>query len=80
MYLESLGLHTRVYFGKISYGWSSVIKLHCGKNHSQIGATELDLWPLIVATRQPWQKINLIFEVDDSRYSHYLSLTVPKHC
>ena len=21
-----------------------------------------------------------IFEVDDSRYNHYLSLTVPRHC
>ena len=41
-------------FDEILYGWSLVIKLHCGENHSQIAATEIDLWPLVARTRQPW--------------------------
>ena len=31
-------------------------------------------------TRQPGQKIGTIFEVDDSRYSHYSLLIVTKPC
>jgi len=40
-----------IYFDEISYGWSLVIKLHCGENRSQIVATELDLWLLIAGTK-----------------------------
>ena len=50
-------------------------RLKCGENHSRIVAAELDIWPLIAGTRQPWQKMSPIFEVDDSCYSHYSSLT-----
>ena len=57
-----------------------VVKLHCGENHSRIATTELDLWLLIAGTKQPWRKISPIFEADDSHYSHYSSLTVPKDC
>ena len=51
-----------VYFDEISYGWSLVIKLHCGENRSLTSATEFDLRLLIARTRQPWQKISPIFE------------------
>ena len=44
---EPQKLHTTVYFNKISFGWSQVIKLHCGENCLRIAAAELDLWSLI---------------------------------
>ena len=63
----------------ILYGWSLVIKLHCGENHWQIhvAAIELELWLLETGARKLEKKIGPIFEVDDSCYSHFSSLTAP---